>query len=153
MNYNPIYAPQTNSNGERVSTNAYYTGHQIGTVIQDGQFNTVTQPYAVEESTVHIGSIIQDGKGNMPGVGVKFVQNLTGCSADVNDAIVAKSTQLKVTYTAASGYTLPTTVTVKVGGTALTVTTDYTFAAGVLTIPAAKVTGDLEVTVTATAAS
>ena len=150
MNYNPIYAPQNTSDGERISTNAYYTGHQIGTVIQDGQFDTVTQPYAVEENTVHVGSIIQDGKGNMPSVGVNFVQKLIGCTADVNDAIVAKSTQLKVTYTAASGYTLPTTVTVKVGGTALTVTTDYTFAAGVLTVPAAKVTGDVEVTVTAT---
>ncbi|MDO4539619.1 MAG: S-layer homology domain-containing protein [Syntrophomonadaceae bacterium] len=49
--------------------------------------------------------------------------------------------------TAGTGYTLPTAVTVKVGGTTLTegATSDYTYTGGILTIGAPKITGDIEI--------
>lgn len=140
---NPVYAPTANS------TNGYYTGEYVGSVVQDAI--EVTMEHSVEQGSVHMGTILNDATvGSMPGVGVRLVQTLTGCTSSVKDMIVAKSAELKITYAASTGYTLPTAVTVKVGGVTKTVTTDYTFASGVLTIPAAKVTGDVEVTVTAT---
>lgn len=152
MAYNPIYTNQTNASGERVSTNGYYTGHHKGSILQDAKGDNV--PYSVELNSVHVGTIIQDSStGSMPDVGVKFVQNLTECTSSNNESIVAKGKELKVTYTASTDYTLPSTVTVKIGGVTKTVTTDYTFASGVLTIQAAKVTGDVEVTVTATSST
>ena len=60
MIHNPVYANQTNEAGERVSTNGYWTGHQKGTVMQDASVSGVTQPYAVENNTVHMGAMLQD---------------------------------------------------------------------------------------------
>lgn len=152
MAYNPIYTNQTNASGERVSTNGYYTGHHKGSILQDAKGDNV--PYSVELNSVHVGTIIQDSStGSMPDVGVKFVQNLTECTSSNNESIVAKGKELKVTYTASTEHVLPSTITVKIGGVIKTVTTDYTFASGVLTIQAAKVTGDVEVTVTATSST
>lgn len=62
MIHNPVYANQTNAAGERVSTNGYWTGHQKGTVMQDATVSGVTQPYAVENNTVHMGAMLQDAK-------------------------------------------------------------------------------------------
>lgn len=62
MIHNPVYANQTNTAGERVSTNGYWTGHQKGTVMQDAKVSGVTQPYAVETNTVHMGAMLQDAK-------------------------------------------------------------------------------------------
>ena len=62
MIHNPVYANQTNTAGERVSTNGYWTGHQKGTVMQEAKVSGVTQPYAVENNTVHMGAMLQDAK-------------------------------------------------------------------------------------------
>lgn len=62
MIHNPVYVNQTNTAGERVSTNGYWTGHQKGTVMQDAKVSGVTQPYAVETNTVHMGAMLQDAK-------------------------------------------------------------------------------------------
>ena len=59
MIHNPVYKNQE-VNGERVSTNGYWTGHQKGTVMQDAKVSGVTQPYSVENSTVHMGAMLQD---------------------------------------------------------------------------------------------
>ena len=61
MIHNPVYKNQE-VDGERVSTNGYWTGHQKGTVMQDATVSGVTQPYAVENSTVHMGAMLQDAK-------------------------------------------------------------------------------------------
>ena len=143
------YAPVNRDNGERVATNGYYTGHKKGTPTQ-AKDETIGA-YDVEESIVRFGTMMGDAiEGSMPGTGIGLVQNLTGCKSSVTDKLAEKGVEFKATYTAMSGYTLPSAITVKVGGSALTVTTDYTFTSGVLTIPKAKVTGDIEVTVTAT---
>ena len=62
MIHNPVYANQINDGGERVSTNGYWTGHQKGSVLQDATVVGGTQPYAVENNTVHMGAMLQDAK-------------------------------------------------------------------------------------------
>lgn len=59
MIYNPVYDNQE-VGGERVSTNGYWTGHQVGSVLQDATVVGSTQPYAVELNTVHMGAMLQD---------------------------------------------------------------------------------------------
>ena len=52
-------------------------------------------------------------------------------------------------FAASSGYDLPSTITVTIGGAAATVGTDYTWnsSTGAFEVPAAKVTGDIVVTI------
>ncbi len=59
------------------------------------------------------------------------------------------------TYAASSGYTLPSTITVTIGGASKTVDTDYTWNSetGVVTIPGNKVTGNIVITVTGVVAA
>lgn len=61
------------------------------------------------------------------------------------------------TFTANTGYTLPSDVTVTIGGTPATKGTEYTWSVsddtGTLTVKAEQVTGDIVVTVTGTAAA
>ena len=71
-----------------------------------------------------------------------YLTSLTGNGA----ATATYGTDYAATLTAASGYALPETVTVTVGGTELTVGTDYTWSGGVLTIPGTKVTGNIVIT-------
>lgn len=53
--------------GERLSTNGYYTGEQIGTVIQDAKHEVTA--HIVEDGTVHVGTMIQDAiEGSTPKV-------------------------------------------------------------------------------------
>ena len=96
-------------------------------------------------------------QGNMNG-GYPFLEasaytvtnNLTNIASDNTDACRFKTET--AAYTAAlsvSGdYLLPTSITVKVGDTPLTAGTDYTYVStsGALTIPAAKITGNIEIT-------
>ena len=143
------YAPVNRNNGERVATNGYYTGHKKGTPTQAK--DEVSAPYGVEEGIVRLGTMMGDAAaGSMPAKGVTLTQILTGCTSSNNDRIVSKEANLEITYTVVSGYTLPSTITVKIGGQTKTVTTDYTWSSGKLTIAKAKLTGDVEVTVTAT---
>ena len=60
MIHNPVYANQTNAEGERVSTNGYWTGHHKGSVMQDALVEGGSQPYGVENSTVHVGGMLRD---------------------------------------------------------------------------------------------
>lgn len=59
------------------------------------------------------------------------------------------------TYAASSGYTLPSTITVTIGGASKTVDTDYTWNSetGVVTIPGNKATGNIVITVTGVVAA
>ena len=55
--------------GERLSTNGYYTGEHKGTVMQDAAVGGTEQPHAKEESKIHFGTIMQDAvEGSMPEV-------------------------------------------------------------------------------------
>ncbi len=148
-----VWGSSTPIRDEQLSVNGYYTGNHTGTPTQDGKHSAGnTDPYYVEHNTVRFGTITQDGSSNanMPiknDVSVTYI--LTGCSG--NAAAGAKQgTDFIVTFVADAGYTLPSTITVKNNGSPLTVTTDYTYSAGKLTVQGAKITGNLEITVTAT---
>lgn len=139
--------------GERLATNGNYTGQHKGSVTQDAATGADNNPYYVERVTERFGTILQDyEETNAPADGVSLVQKLTGCTSSATDGTVSKDENLSITYTAASGKALPTTITVKIGGTTATVSTDYTWTknSGTLAIAKAKLTGDIEVTITAT---
>lgn len=71
-----------------------------------------------------------------------------------SNASTAKAgSQFSVQLTAKSGYSLPSTITVKVGGVALTSSTHYTYSNGKVTIKAQYVTGNIEITAAGVAAS
>lgn len=143
------YAPVKRTNGERIATNGYYTGYKKGTPMQAK--NEVVGAYDVEDNTIRYGTMMGDAaQGSMPSIGVGLKQILTGCTASITDNIVSKDAALEITYTVASGYTMPSSITVKIGGATKTANTDYTWASNKLTIAKAKITGDIEVTVTAT---
>ena len=78
--------------------------------------------------------------------------NLTGCEATIKPLSVATGADLVIKVVADADYTLPATVTVKVGGVTKTADTDYTWDddSGILYILSATTTGDIDVTVTAT---
>lgn len=140
--------------GERLSTNGHYTGEHKGTVMQDASVDGTEQPHSVEEGIIRYGTMMQDAvSGSTPdeGFGVKYV--LTGCTTN-GDKVAVKNSDYEATITAEGGYTLPSTITVKVDGTTLTAgPTVYTYSSstGAVKILAASVTGEIEITVTATA--
>lgn len=75
-----------------------------------------------------------------------ITNTLTNLTSDntATQRAASENVDYTATFTAASGYNLPTSVNVKVGGTALA-TSDFTYSNGVLEIPAAKFTGNLEI--------
>lgn len=151
-----VWSGSTPIDGEQLSVNGYYTGEHLGMPTQDGKYpEGNTDPYQVEHNIVRYGTVMQDGasNANMPTVSdsaVSFV--LTGCIG--NGGAAVKGEDYTATFSALEGYTLPATVTVKNGGSTLTATTHYTWTqgTGVLTITGTNITGDLEITVTATEA-
>lgn len=87
---------------------------------------------------------------------------LTGCAKEVavdasglqnltlnGEAVASGSADYSATLTPADGYMLPATITVNVGGTALTSGYTYDATTGALTIEASAITGDIAVSGTA----
>ena len=149
-----VWPEETPCEGEQLSVNGYMTGQHIGTPMQDKMYvEGNDDPYWVEHNTVRYGTIAVDKQADAanPEHGVGVTYNLTGCTATPKGA-AKKSAKLDITVVANEGYTLPSTVEVKIGGTVKAVTTDYTWtsSSGKLSINADKVTGDVEVTVVAT---
>ena len=149
-----VWPDGTPIEGEQLSVNGTYTGQHKGMPMQDGKYDTGNNdPYYVEHVTVRFGTIMQDGAedANMPVKGTNTVTNtLTGCTSSDKALVCAAGTDYVATYTADAGYALPSTITVTNGGSALTVTNDYTWTSGVLTVKGDKITGNLVITVTAT---
>ena len=54
------YSTVEDSAGERIATNALYTGHKIGAPLQDAVEGADNAPYVTERNTVHCGTILQD---------------------------------------------------------------------------------------------
>lgn len=78
---NPKYVNQTNASNERVSTNGYYTGNHIGTVMQDADTNANNAKYQVEDSTVRMGTMMQDAASNsQPSERFKVTYNINGAT-------------------------------------------------------------------------
>lgn len=73
---------------------------------------------------------------------------LTHLTTDFTEPTAKQGVELTMTLTPDAYYQLPETVSVTVGGTALTAGTDYTYdsSSGVLTILAASVSGDVSIT-------
>ena len=44
--------------GERIATNAFYTGHKLGTPTQDVAEGADNAPYVTERGAVHCGTIL-----------------------------------------------------------------------------------------------
>lgn len=152
---NQVWAEGTPIAGERLSTNGHYTGEHKGTVMQDASVEGTEQPHAVEEGIVRYGTMMGDATvGSMPAVVVSVVHKLTKCTVDKGDGVYEKNGAVTFTYTAAEGYELPSTITVKVGGATKTASTDYTWtvATGKLAFAANKLSADAEITVVATEA-
>ena len=85
---------------------------------------------------------------------VTLKETLTGCTSDAA-RYANKKAALSIKYTANLNYTLPETIVVKVGNTTLTVGTNYTWnkESGELKINEGVITGEVEITVTATSTS
>lgn len=58
------YENQETKDGERISTNGYYTGHHKGAVLQDALTGADNAPYYVERTTERFGTITQDAAPN-----------------------------------------------------------------------------------------
>ena len=78
---------------------------------------------------------------------VNVTVTLTHLTTDFTESTAKQGVELTMTLTPDTYYQLPETVSVTVGDTELTAGTDYTYdsATGVLTIPAANVSGDITV--------
>ena len=76
--------------------------------------------------------------------------NLTGCEATIKPNSVSTGADVVIKIAPDADYELPSTVTVKVGGTTKTVDTDYTWdnESGILYILSTATTDDIDVTVT-----
>lgn len=102
---NPKYANQTNSNSERVSTNGYYTGHHIGTVMQDADTNANNVKYQVEDGTIRIGTMTLDAASNsQPIERFKVTYNLNGATGTTPDTAYGNDSNA-VTVSAAPAIT------------------------------------------------
>lgn len=136
---------------EVLSVNGHYTGEHLGTPMQDAKDAVVSaDPHYVAHHTDHYGTITQDvdSNANMPTKSaLTLTKTLTGCTLVGDQAIVA-GTDFVAQAIPDPGYTLPSTITVG----ALTVETDYTWdqATGNLVIKGAKISANLEITITAT---
>lgn len=77
-----------------------------------------------------------------------ITNNLMNISTDNAEVyrLMGETADYTATLTADISYTLPATITVEVGGAALTPGTDYTYSGGSLTIPAVSITGDIAIT-------
>lgn len=75
--------------------------------------------------------------------------NLSNTIATIKPTDVASGSDIVSRFSAEADYNLPDTVTVKVGGTAKTVDTDYTWdkTSGLLYIKSSAVTGDVEISI------
>ena len=121
---------------------------------------TVNLDYTYNSTT---GALVIDGEDVLANIVITAAgvpdtydstATLTGCTATNTGTDVATyGVAYTSTITAAEGYTLPAALAaITVGGSAITLTTDYTYnsTTGVLTILAAKVTGDIAFTCVAT---
>ncbi len=77
------------------------------------------------------------------------LSNITITAGTIGTRKAIKGTNYTTTITAKNGYVLPGAITVKVGGNTLG-TSDYTYnaATGAITIPGAKITGNIEIIAT-----
>lgn len=75
--------------------------------------------------------------------------NVTASSGATGASAATAGTAYNAVFAASSGYSLPETIGVTIGGTAATAGTDYTWnsSTGAFTVPAAKVTGAIVVTI------
>ena len=121
------------------------------TTCNNATFATLTEDY-----TLSLGFELGTSVTGVSALGTSYglTQTLSNVTSSVGVSTISNAKAFTAVYTAAANYTLPDTVTVTVGGNALTVGTDYTWtkATGTLVINADKITGAVVITVTGDAA-
>ena len=114
-----------------------------GTAISGYTYNASTG-----ELTIPAAKVTGDIAVSVTPVKETYSVSFSGSNYTENGAATATyNTDYSVTLTPATGYDLPSSITVKVGGTAISGYT-YNASTGALTIPAAKVTGNISISVT-----
>lgn len=75
--------------------------------------------------------------------------NVTASSGATGASAASSGSAYNATFAASSGYTLPSTISVTIGGNAATAGTDYTWnsSTGAFEVPAEKVTGNIVITI------
>ena len=135
---NPKYVNQTNASSERVSTNGYFTGNRLGTVMQDVASGADNSKYSVEDNTIRIGSMMQDAASNsQPSERFKVTYNINGAtgttpaSAYGNDSNAITTSAAPTITTYPSGKTSFTKWNTKAdgSGTAVNASTSLTLTA------------------------
>jgi hypothetical protein len=126
------------------------TGLSLQTADKDkGQLSFEYQGhYSMEDQdTAPLEAYIKDTVTTYP-----ITYTLTHCEATMKPTSVATGADVVIKVVADATYSLPATVTVKVGGTTKTADTDYTWDddSGILYILGATTTGDIDITITAT---
>ena len=58
------YQNVNDSGGDRIATNACYTGQKLGKPLQDAATGADNAPYVTERGIVHCGTILQDSADN-----------------------------------------------------------------------------------------
>ena len=76
--------------------------------------------------------------------------NLTNLTKSSGNATATYGTNYTAKFTANTGYTLPSSITVKCGTTTLTKGTHYTYSSGTVTITGTYITGDITITASGT---
>lgn len=74
------YVNQSNDSGERVSTNGYFTGNHVGTVMQDADSSADNDKYSVETNTIRMGTMMQDSQSGQPSQRFKVSYDLNGAT-------------------------------------------------------------------------
>lgn len=103
------YVNQTNSDSERVSTNGYYSGHHIGTVMQDAAVDANNDKYQVEDGTIRMGTMTPDAISNsQPSERFKVSYDLNGATGTTPDAAYGNDSNVVTVSSAPTITTYPT---------------------------------------------
>ena len=133
----------------------YQTEGKVKIIKADGTLNSSKDGYTSGTNWIYEGSALtlyavwKANKFNVTHT-LSNVSHSSGGEAGSDKATYG--TAYSVTFAASSGYTLPDAVTVTVGGSNVTANCTWNQGTGVLTIPAAYVTGNIVISVTGVAA-
>ena len=133
----------------------YQTEGKVKIIKADGTLNSSKDGYTSGTNWIYEGSALTlyaVWKANKFNVTHTLSNVSRSSGGEVGSDKATYGTAYSVTFAASSGYTLPDAVTVTVGGSNVTANCTWNQGTGVLTIPAAYVTGNIVISVTGVAA-
>ena len=113
----------------------------------DFNYNSSTGAITIYGSAI-TGNITITASGMANTYNVNF--DLTNVTKDSGDTTATYGSNYTAKLTVGTGYTLPSSITVKAGSATLTKGTDYTYSSGTVTIYGSAITGEITITATAT---